>query len=153
MNIEELKDNSIAYKWRVQSSAYGKCRCVAYIDARTAHDLLDKVCGPMNWQTRYEEHKGNLFCSIGILGNKGWVWKTDCGTESNTEKQKGEASDAFKRAAVLWGIARFLYSLPIIPLPAKEENGKLKPYHLTKGFIRKAEDITKWCNSEYNKTK
>ena len=130
MNIEELK-KEIKFKWRVQSANQYGASCVAYVDARDVQDLLDDVVGAAFWQCKYSENKGNLFCSIGIdvdKDNTCWVWKEDCGTESNVEKQKGEASDAFKRAAVMWGVGRFLYSKKIIKLPVKERNGKFVPY-------------------------
>ena len=123
MNLEDLK-KEIPFKWRVQSTKDWGADCVAYIDARDVQNLLDKVCEPNGWQVKYSEHKGNLFCSIGIYFD-GWVWKEDCGTESNVEKQKGEASDAFKRAAVMWGVGRFLYDMPIIRLDVvKNKQGK-----------------------------
>lgn len=52
-----------------------------------------------------------------------WVYKSDCGSESNTEKEKGEASDSFKRACVNWGIGRELYTAPFIYIPATDESG------------------------------
>lgn len=156
MNLEELK-KEIPFKWRVQSANKWGASCVAYIDSRDVQDLLDDVVGAENWQCRYSEHKGNLFCSIGIRidQNKGtiiedyWVWKSDCGTESNVEKQKGEASDAFKRAAVMWGIGRFLYSKEIIKLPVKQDDkGKFHPFSEKSGrFVKSANLITAWCNS------
>jgi len=150
MNLADLK-KEIPFKWRVQSSNQWGASCVAYIDARDVQDLLDDVCGVENWCCKYEENKNNLFCSIGIKCQDdydGFVFKSDCGTESNVEKQKGEASDAFKRAAVMWGSGEdFLYSKPIIKLPVKERNGKFIPYSENTGkFIQSAEQITKWCN-------
>lgn len=148
MNLEDLK-KEIPYKWRVQSSNQYGASCVAYIDARDVQDLLDNVVGAHNWQCRFSEHKGNLFCEIGVNTElSDWVWKSDCGVESNVEKQKGEASDAFKRSAVMWGIGRFLYSLPIIKLPVKDNGkGKFVPYsEKTQKFITNSEQITKWCN-------
>ncbi len=153
MNLEDLK-KEIPFKWRVQSSNQYGASCVAYIDARDVQELLDEVCGPQNWSVKYSEHKSNLFCSIGIKCQEdydGFVFKEDCGTESNVEKQKGEASDAFKRAGVMWGIGRFLYYKPITKLPVKEKNGKYIPYSEKTGrFIYDAKMITKWCN-EINK--
>lgn len=107
--------NEMPYKWRIQSfSEYMPiCSCVAYVDARQVQKRLDVVCGPENWQSRYEQHKDNLYCSIGIKVVNEWVWKTDCGMPSEFESEKGEASDAFKRAAVQWGIGRFLYDMEI----------------------------------------
>ena len=94
-----------------------------YKNARVDRAMLDEEFGAMNWQCRYSEHKGNLFCSIGVYDpNKGeWVWKEDCGTESYTEKEKGEASDAFKRAGFRWGIGIELYNSPNIKIPVKTE--------------------------------
>ena len=85
-----------------------------YIDARYVQDTLDKIVGTGNWSNEYFEIKGNLFCKIIIYferedGTITSIYKMDCGTESNVEKQKGESSDAFKRCAVHFGIARDLY--------------------------------------------
>ena len=150
MDLKELK-KEIPFKWRVQSANKWGASCVAYIDARQVQDLLDEVVGIDMWQCKYSEHKGNLFCEIGIDcdpsgENPVWVWKSDCGTESQVEKQKGEASDAFKRAAVMWGIGRFLYSQKIVKLPVKEKNGKFLPYSEQRGKFIYGDDISKWCN-------
>lgn len=146
--LEGLK-KEIPYKFRVQSSnAYG-FTCVAYIDARDVMDLLDEAVGSHCWQTKYDEHKGNLYCSIGIKIGEEWVWKTDCGTESNMDKEKGEASDALKRAAVQWGIGRFLYSLDI-PKFGKDYvrdngRGKFVPYSAKLGRNMNAKEINQMC--------
>ena len=89
---------------------------LCYVDARYVQDKLDEVIGVGNWASDFLEIKGNLFCRITITflrddGEVGIISKMDCGTESNVEKQKGEASDAFKRAAVQFGIGRDLYGL------------------------------------------
>lgn len=154
MDLNELK-KEIPFKWRVQSSNQYGAKCVAYIDSRQVQDLLDEVCGVDGWQCRFEEHKGNLFCKIGIRTRTStenskdyWVWKSDCGTESNMEKQKGEASDAFKRAAVMWGVGRFLYSQKIITLPVKQNNNdKWLPYSKKHDKFVYGEDISTWCNA------
>ena len=86
-----------------------------YKNARTDMQILDETYGAMGWYCDYKEVKGNLFCGIGVQDKSGYiVWKWDCGTESNTEKEKGEASDAFKRAGFRWGIGRELYTAPFI---------------------------------------
>lgn len=104
-----------------------------YKTARTDMAILDELYGSMNWQKDYKEVKGNLYCGIAVWDEvKGeWVWKWDCGTESNTEKEKGEASDAFKRAGfnVAGGIGRELYTAPFIWLQVATDpigNGKYK---------------------------
>lgn len=87
-----------------------------YQDSRCAMNILDETVGRSNWQRDHKEVKGNMYCGIAIwdADKAQWVWKWDCGTESNTEKEKGEASDAMKRSAVNWGIARELYTSPLI---------------------------------------
>lgn len=102
-----------------------------YKDARCDMRILDETVGPENWQREHYECKGNLFCRVGINVNYNrqdwdphWVWKSDCGTESNTEAQKGEASDSFKRACFNWGIGRELYTSPPIWIPQRGKDGK-----------------------------
>jgi hypothetical protein len=127
MKLNDLK-KEMAYKWKPQTCGEYGATMVAYIDARHVQDMLDDVCGAENWQNKYEVVNNNLFCQIGIKCDGEWVWKSDCGTESNMEKVKGEASDAFKRAAVQWGIGRFLYSLGVVKLKVrKHTNGKYYP--------------------------
>ena len=91
-----------------------------YKDARCDMNILDEAVGSENWQREHYEVKGNMFCRVGILFDGRWVWKADCGTESYTEKEKGESSDSFKRACFNWGIGRELYTAPFIWVPAKE---------------------------------
>ena len=130
IKLEDLK-REIPYKWRIQSTFGNWGTCVAYIDSRDVQNILDEVCGPENWADKYSEVKGSLYCSIGIRINGEWTWKGDCGSESNVEKQKGEASDAFKRAGVKWGIGRFLYDVDTFRIPVKkfENSDKPKPYY------------------------
>ena len=101
-----------------------------YKDARCDMNILDEA-GAI-WTRRHYECKGNLFCEVGIFNEDlgEFVFKSDCGTESNTEKEKGEASDSFKRACVNWGIGRALYTSPQIYIKGhvkKLPNGKLVP--------------------------
>jgi len=147
MNLEDLK-KEMPFKWRVQSCNQYGAKCVAYIDARDVQDMLDSVCGQENWSVSYSEFKGNLFATIGIKTDKGTTFKSDCGTESNVEKQKGEASDAFKRAGVMWGIGRFLYSKKIITIKEVKQNGNR--YEPTENG-QKIWDITKYCNGKTTK--
>jgi len=88
----------------------GKAKVLSYVDARYVQDTLDNIIGAENWESRFYEAKGALFCeiTIDIEGKK--ISKSDCGTESDIAPAKGEASDAFKRAAVMFGIGRDLYS-------------------------------------------
>lgn len=87
------------------------------------------MVGPDKWQSIFYEENGLLFCKVGILCNENiWIWKSDTGSESNVEKDKGHVSDAFKRACVSWGIGRFLYRLTIQTLTTKQWKGKEYPY-------------------------
>lgn len=88
-----------------------------YKDARCDMNILDETVGAERWQRSHELINGNLFCNVGInfpdaSGFDRWVWKQDVGTESYTEKEKGQASDSFKRACFNWGIGRELYTAP-----------------------------------------
>lgn len=85
-----------------------------YKNARCDMTILDETVGAGNWQRKHYDCKGNLFSSVGIKFQNEWIWKDDCGSESNMEKEKGEASDSFKRACVNWGIGRELYTSPFI---------------------------------------
>ncbi len=111
------------------------CSLLLYKDARCDMNILDETVGADNWQRRHYDCKGNLFCSVGIMTCGEWIWKDDCGAESYTEKEKGEASDSFKRACVNWGIGRELYTAPFIWVPAAKvdikkdtKTNKLKTY-------------------------
>tara|TARA_R110000822_G_scaffold241380_1_gene370673 strand:+ start:6481 stop:7302 length:822 start_codon:yes stop_codon:yes gene_type:complete len=114
-------------EFRIQSiSVNGWATILAYKDARVDMNRLDEVCG-INWQRDHKEIKGVVYGGIGIRveanedgsGEPYWVWRWDAGTESNTEKQKGEASDSYKRAGFNFGIGRELYDYPRIFLQLK----------------------------------
>jgi len=81
---------------------------LAYVDARDVMKRLDEVCGDL-WQARYP-YKG--YCEIALKIDSEWLWRGNAADESDIEGVKGQASDAFKRAAVLWGVGRYLYYLP-----------------------------------------
>lgn len=115
--------------FRIQSiNNGGYATILAYKDARVDMNRLDEVCG-MNWQKDFKLIDGNLFCGVGIFTDNQWIWRWDVGTESNTEKEKGQASDAFKRACFCWGIGRELYNYPVISVKLngdefEDSNGK-----------------------------
>jgi Uncharacterized protein conserved in bacteria len=92
------------------------CSLLLYKDARVDMNLLDEVVGVMNWQREHEFKEGKLYCKVSIFDEerKCWISKEDVGSESNTEAEKGQASDSFKRACVNWGIGRELYTAPFI---------------------------------------
>ena len=112
-----------------------KVSLLLYKDARVDMFALDKMHGPMNWKRTHQVIDGRLYCTVSIRDPKTWEWieKQDVGTESNTEPEKGQASDSFKRACVNWGIGRELYTAPKISITLTEKeygrvDGKLRVY-------------------------
>ena len=135
MKFRDLRADEI--ECRVSQINGNGLALLLYKDARCDMNILDETVGPECWQREHYECKGNLFCRVGICveTKKGeavfpeWIWKSDCGTESNTEAEKGESSDSFKRACVNLGIGRELYTAPFIYIPADkmsmyEKNGR-----------------------------
>lgn len=129
MNLKDLgKPLDISQiDFRVQSiNNGGYATILAYKDARVDMDRLDEVVGPGNWQRDHVLIDGQLFCRVGIYDpDKGaWVWKQDVGIESSAAKEKGRASDSFKRACFNWGIGRELYEFPDIKIKLKDDEYK-----------------------------
>lgn len=85
-----------------------------YKDARCDQNILDETVGAMNWQRHHTRDNANCIVSIWDSEKKQWIEKEDTGTESYTEREKGIASDSFKRACFNWGIGRELYTAPFI---------------------------------------
>ena len=114
LNFRKLQASEI--ECRVAKVTDKGCSLLLYKDARVDQRLLDEHVGPMNWQRKHEIIGGNLYCSVGIYDaeKEQWIWKQDVGTESYAEKEKGQASDSFKRACFNWGIGRELYTAPFI---------------------------------------
>lgn len=123
-----------AVHWRAQTVTKAKgdgyaALALAYLDARDVMDRLDQTCKPMNWQSEhFDGGNGKLGCRIGIYINGQWVWKSDGAGDTDVEAEKGAFSGALKRAAVSWGIGRYLYDLGNVwvPCEAYEQSGKLK---------------------------
>lgn len=114
--FRDLRPNEV--EARVAQCSEKGASLLLYKTARTDYALLDETVGPERWACDYREVKGNLFCDLSIRFDDGWVTKSNCGTESNMEAEKGEASDAMKRAGFAWGIGRELYTAPFIWVPA-----------------------------------
>ena len=91
-----------------------------YKDARCDQNILDETVGAMNWQRGHTRDNANCIVSIWDDKKQQWISKEDTGTESNTEKEKGLASDSFKRACFNWGIGRELYTAPFIWIEPKD---------------------------------
>lgn len=130
---------------RVGSVTAKGASLLLYKDARCDMNILDETYGPEGWQRKHEVINGNLYCGIGIWNAEieQWVWKWDCGTESYTEKEKGEASDSFKRAAFNVGIGRELYTAGFTfvqcetePIPNTVNKFRLKnPYKFSGAYV------------------
>lgn len=99
---------------RVSTVSSKGCSLLLYKDARCDMNILDECVGPMNWTRSHSRDNANCTVSIWDEEKKVWVSKEDTGTESNTEKEKGLASDSFKRACFNWGIGRELYTAPFV---------------------------------------
>lgn len=111
-----------AIHWRAQTLTKNgdKALALAYLDARDVMDRLDEVCGPDRWQSSFTETpKGRVICTISIHTENGWISKSDGAGNTDVEGEKGGISDALKRAAVSWGIGRYLYRLDAVWAPCK----------------------------------
>lgn len=141
MKFRELTASEI--EARVSTISDKGCSILLYKNARCDMNVLDETVGEMNWQRDHKEIKGNMYAGIGIWDaeKKMWIWKWDCGTESYTEGEKGEASDSFKRAGFNWGIGRELYTAPFIWMKADQINLSEKNGKKTTFDTFKVEDI------------
>lgn len=120
LKFRTLKENEISC--RVGTINEKGLSLLLYKDARVDMDILDETVGAYNWKKEYLRENANCRVSIWDDEKKEWISKEDTGTESNTEKEKGLASDSFKRACVNWGIGRELYTSPFIYIEAKNCN-------------------------------
>lgn len=102
-----------AVSWRLGATNGDKTKgiALAYLDARDVMDRFDAVCGPDGWQCRYSNSRAPAVCEIGVKSDGEWIWKSDGAGDTDVEAEKGALSDAFKRAAVRWGVGRYLYGL------------------------------------------
>ena len=114
MEFRTLKANEI--DCRVNTINEKGLTLLLYKDARVDMNILDETVGSENWQRDHKELKGNIYCGISIWSEdkQQWVTKWDCGKESFSDSEKGEASDSFKRAGFNIGIGRELYTSPFI---------------------------------------
>ena len=128
LNFRTLKASEIDVK--PQTVKENGFSLLLYKNARVDMDVLDETVGPLNWQRKHSRENANCIVSIYDEDKKIWVEKEDTGTESFTEKEKGLASDSFKRACFNWGIGRELYTSPFIWISdskyiKKNKEGKL----------------------------
>jgi len=119
---------------RVGSFKEGKgASLLLYKNARVDMAILDETVGQLGWKRDHKELKNVIYCGISIKDSTGeWIIKWDAGSESNTEKQKGESSDSFKRAGFCWSIGRELYTGPFIWVQANKLQGKYDKFYVEK---------------------
>lgn len=141
IKIRQLRADEI--ECRVQSVKKNGCILLLYKDARCDMRILDETFGIMGWQRSHEIINGNLFCTVEVFDSEKniWIKKQDVGVESYTEKEKGQASDSFKRACFNIGIGRELYTAPFIWIPLNngeisENNNKISLLPKVKFFIK-----------------
>lgn len=104
-------------KFKPQMVKNNRCLAMAYIDARLIQDRLDEVLGVENWEDAYKIlPDGSVMCRLRLKLGDRWITKTDVGSLSEQpdsgDRLKAAFSDALKRAAVKFGIGRYLYRLP-----------------------------------------
>jgi hypothetical protein len=105
---------------RVAQAKENGVSLLLYKDARCDMNILDETVGATNWMRQHCRDNANCIVSIWDEKKQMWIEKEDTGTESNTEKEKGLASDSFKRACFNWGIGRELYTAPFIWIKAAD---------------------------------
>lgn len=120
--IRLLRANEI--ECRISTISEKGISLLLYKDARVDQKILDETFTPFGWKRSHQSIDGNLYCIVEIYDEdkKEWVSKQDVGVTSYSEKEKGQASDSFKRACFNWGIGRELYSAPFIWIPANKVN-------------------------------
>lgn len=146
--LEKLK-KPLQNRWRVLQHVNrgGKDKVVmaAYVDSRDVQKALDDAVGPENWCDEYYSVGDNTYCRIGICVQENWVFKSDAGSASKISPEKGLASDAFKRAAVKWGINREAYEFEQLELPAAKWGKTWYPIN-EQGESLKGQVLYDYCN-------
>jgi hypothetical protein len=128
---EPFAADEIGWKPQAKSKDGTKALACAYIDARNVMDRLDAVVGPENWQDEFTPlGNGNVVCCLSLRVGGEWIHKSDVGGESDQkdtgDREKAAFSDALKRAAVKWGVGRYLYSLPSVWCEYDEQRKQFK---------------------------
>ena len=150
---------------RIAVTRPDKVKVLLYKDARCDRKILNETVGELNWQSDYTEEHNMLFCRVGIRNPETgeWIWKSDTGSESNIDAQKGLASDAFKRSCFAFGIGEELYSAPDMWIPVQEkdmyqgtycQSFRVNEMSVEDGYITSLSIVDKWNNVRYtyNKT-
>ena len=148
MNYKDLSRplTSKEVEFRIQSINGGKfANILVYKNSRVDMQRLDEVVGCNNWKREHLRNNSNCVVSIWDESKKQWVGKEDTGTESNTEAEKGLASDSFKRACFNWGIGRELYSYPKISIRLNDKEVTETTYNGKKKYKQSYDlDLNSW---------
>ena len=139
---------------RVAQVSSKGCSLLLYKTARVDRAILDEEFGVMSWQNDFKVIDGKMYGGIGVWHNdlSEWIWRWDCGTESNTEAEKGQASDCFKRAGFKWGIGVELYTAPFIWLNVDTVKDEFASKKAGKDVYKLADKFTKYSvkSIDYN---
>jgi hypothetical protein len=129
---------------RIQAVKPNGASLLLYKTARVDRAILTEMYGNL-WQNDFKVIDGKMYGGIGIYDKElnQWLWRWDCGTESNTEAEKGQASDCFKRAGFKWGIGIELYSAPFIWINGDGEQLKKTKFHVSEIDYSENGDISK----------
>lgn len=116
--------------WRIGALNKDRTKgiALAYIDARDVMDRFDSVLSPLGWQNRYTHADTKTICEIGVYTGSEWIWKANGAGDTKVEAQKGATSDAFKRAAVLFGVGRYLYDIPTVWVAYDDKTRSIKKF-------------------------
>lgn len=151
-------------EWKPQTTGITKdgkpwARIVAYVSARAIQDRLDSVFGPGGWHVEYKHIDQGVLCGLSALGGDGtFVTKWDGAEPTDIEPFKGGISSAFKRAASVWGIGRYLYDLPEMWAQFVDRNHtekrsvKIKEQYFFWRFPTK-EELPMWALTENERVK
>ena len=146
------KLNADEIECRVAQVTAKGCSLLLYKTARVDRAILDEVYGDF-WQNDFKVIDGKMYGGIGIYDKElsQWLWRWDCGTESNQDAEKGQASDCFKRAGFKWGIGVELYTAPFIWYNCSTHQNSKGKYELDDKFIKfKVDEIGYADNGDIN---
>jgi hypothetical protein len=125
---EEFPREQVSWRAQTLTKDKKKAMALAYIDSRDVQDRLDAVVGAAGWEDDIETQGDKTICRLSIWMGDRKITKTDGAGDTTVEAEKGAISDAFKRAAVKWGIGRYLYDLPAVWVPCETYNDKFSSW-------------------------
>lgn len=143
---KELPDGTTYPDVRWLPKGKVEAMCVPFITGNQVRQRLNDVLGA-KWQDRMEKHEDRTLCILSIYIDGEWRDRTDVGTPSREEKEKGETTDALKRAAKNWGVGAYLDGLPNVTLPYVRANGKNVPATPDKKNLLRGDNLSNYINT------